>query len=272
MVVADSCAIYANQIFNNATDFGGSTLLLGAVFFTFQIYGDFSGYSDIALGTARLFGFELLQNFKFPYFSRDIAEFWRRWHISLSSWFKDYVYIPLGGSKGSKTKQIRNVLIIFLLSGLWHGASWNFVIWGLINAIYFIPLLVFNRNRSHLEIAASNTFLPSLKELFQITVTFCLTVLAWIFFRSASVGQAIGIIQTIFSESLFTIPSIKPKYTILMLLVFIAMEWLGRKNNYAIASFFASSPAWMRWMFYYLLVFSILYCSGSDQQFIYFQF
>ena len=147
IVIADNCAIYANDIFSNYGDYSGSTLLLGAIFFAFQIYGDFSGYSDIAIGTARLFGFDLMRNFAYPYFSRDIAEFWRRWHISLSSWFKDYVYIPLGGSRGGTWMKVRNTFIIFVVSGFWHGANWTFIIWGALNAIYFLPLMLMNKNR-----------------------------------------------------------------------------------------------------------------------------
>jgi len=162
------------------------------LFFTFQIYGDFSGYSDIAIGTARLFGFNLKQNFAFPYFSRDIAEFWRRWHISLSTWFRDYVYIPLGGSRVGTWQKIRNVFIIFLVSGFWHGANWTFIVWGFLNALYFLPVLLSNKNRTHLNIAAQHTLLPSLKEVFKILTTFLLTVLAWVFFRAESVMHAIS--------------------------------------------------------------------------------
>ena len=154
IAVADNCAIIVNDIFNNYTDLSGSTLFMGAIFFTFQIYGDFSGYSDIALGTARLFGFELMQNFKYPYFSRDIAEFWRRWHISLTTWFRDYIYIPLGGSRVSKIKIVRNTFIIFLISGFWHGANWTFIIWGLYHAILFLPLILLNKNRKNTDIVA----------------------------------------------------------------------------------------------------------------------
>jgi D-alanyl-lipoteichoic acid acyltransferase DltB (MBOAT superfamily) len=150
MVIADRCAVFANEIFNNSADYSGFVLVLGAIFFAFQIYGDFSGYSDIAIGTARLFGFNLMQNFAFPYFSRDIAEFWRRWHISLSTWFRDYVYIPLGGSKGKAIIVLRNTLIVFVVSGFWHGANLTFIFWGLLNAIYFVPLLLGKANRRHL--------------------------------------------------------------------------------------------------------------------------
>ncbi|MCK5760566.1 MAG: MBOAT family protein, partial [Candidatus Delongbacteria bacterium] len=181
IVVADNCAVYANDIFKNYEQYSGGTLLLGGVFFAFQIYGDFSGYSDIAIGTGRLFGFSLMRNFAFPYFSRDIAEFWRRWHISLSTWFRDYVYIPLGGSKGSSLLKVRNIFIIFLVSGFWHGANWTFLAWGFLNALYFIPLMLLNKNRINTDNAAQGKIFPSIKETFQILVTFLLTSFAWIF-------------------------------------------------------------------------------------------
>jgi len=165
IVIADGCAQFANEIFNNSEMYNGSTLFLGALFFTFQIYGDFSGYSDIAIGTSRLFGFNLKQNFAFPYFSRDMAEFWRRWHISLSTWFRDYLYIPLGGSKGGTRMKIRNTFIIFIVSGFWHGANWTFIVWGALNALYFLPLLLANKNRSNLGVVAEGKLLPTLKEL-----------------------------------------------------------------------------------------------------------
>jgi len=171
IVIADNCAEYANLIFNNSNQFTGSTLLLGAIFFSFQIYGDFSGYSDIALGTARLFGIELLRNFAFPYFSRDIAEFWRRWHISLSTWFRDYLYIPLGGSKGGPWFKLRNTFIIFLVSGFWHGANWTFIAWGFLNAVYFLPLLFTGENRKNLNTIAEGKIFPTLKETANMAFT-----------------------------------------------------------------------------------------------------
>lgn len=161
MVIADSCAQYANEIFSNYESMNSISLLLGAFYFSFQIYGDFSGYSDIALGTAKLFGIDLLRNFNFPYFSRDIAEFWRRWHISLSSWFRDYLYIPLGGSQGGKWTKIRNTFVIFIVSGFWHGANWTFIVWGALNAFYFLPLLLTNANRNNMEIVAKGRLFPS---------------------------------------------------------------------------------------------------------------
>lgn len=181
VVIADSCAVYANEIFNNYPSMNSYSLLLGAVYFAFQIYGDFSGYSDIALGTSKLFGIDLLRNFNYPYFSRDIAEFWRRWHISLSSWFRDYLYIPLGGSKGGMWFKIRNTFIIFVVSGFWHGANMTYVAWGLINALYFLPLLVLNRNRTNVDEIAVGFNFASLKTMLQILMTFAITCLAWIF-------------------------------------------------------------------------------------------
>jgi len=181
----------------------GATLVLGALFFTFQIYGDFSGYSDIAIGTSRLFGFDLMRNFNFPYFSRDIAEFWRRWHISLSTWFRDYLYIPLGGSRGGTWMKVRNTFMIFIVSGFWHGANWTFIVWGALNAIYFLPLLLTNNNRNNLETVAQGKLLPSIKEVYFMLLTFGLTVFAWIFFRAENIGHAISYISEILSPSLF---------------------------------------------------------------------
>ncbi len=202
-MIADNCAEFANQIFNNSADQSGSTLALGAVFFAFQIYGDFSGYSDIAIGTARLFGIDLLRNFAFPYFSRDIAEFWRRWHISLSSWFKDYLYIPLGGSKGGNWMRIRNTFIIFIVSGFWHGANWTFIVWGALNALFIMPSIIMKTNRNNLETVAQGNILPTVKEFFQMILTFTLAVLAWIFFRAENITHAFSYISGIFSKSLF---------------------------------------------------------------------
>lgn len=200
VVIADSCALYANEVFNHQEQMNSLSLLLGAIYFAFQIYGDFSGYSDIALGTSKLFGIDLLKNFNFPYFSRDIAEFWRRWHISLSSWFRDYLYIPLGGSKGGKWIQVRNTFVIFLVSGFWHGANWTFIVWGLLNAIYFLPLLLLNRNRNNLEDIHFKWNFNGLKTLFQILITFSMTTFAWIFFRAKSISDAILYIKNMFTN------------------------------------------------------------------------
>ena len=272
IVIADQCATYADLIFGRAADYPGSTLFAGALFFTFQIYADFSGYSDIALGTARLFGIDLLRNFAFPYFSRDMAEFWRRWHISLSSWFRDYLYIPLGGSRGSMFKRVRNVLIIFIVSGFWHGANWTFIVWGFLNALYVVPSVIFKTNRKNLDIVAQGKIFPSAKELVAMSITFTFTVFAWIFFRSDSVGQACFIISKIFSSSFFIFPDILPKGFIEIVAIFMIVEWIGREQKYAIENWGFKFPKPVRWGFYYLLAFAIFYYAGSKQQFIYFQF
>ncbi len=272
MVIADNCAQYANTIFNHSADYSGSTLVVGTLFFTIQIYGDFSGYSDIALGTARLFGIELLQNFSFPYFSRDIAEFWRRWHISLSSWFRDYLYIPLGGSKGGIGMKIRNTFIIFLVSGFWHGANWTFIVWGGLNALYFLPLLISNKNRNHLDIVAKGKSTPSVKDVLNIGLTFSLTVFAWIFFRAENLTHAFSYISGIFSYSLFSIPQILPTPIIALVFFFFVVEWMGREQSYAIAKMGLTLPSPVRWAFYYSILGAIMYFGGEEQQFIYFQF
>ena len=276
MVIADNCAQFANMAFNHSADYGGSTLLLGVVFFTFQIYGDFSGYSDMALGIAKLFGIDLLRNFAYPFFSRDVAEYWRRWHISLSSWFRDYVYIPLGGSKGSLLKKIRNILIIFLVSGFWHGANWTYVVWGLLNGLYILPSVIFNTNRNNLEIVAKGKHLPTLKEFFNIIITFGLTVFGFIFFRSATMSQAIQYCKTVFSRSLFTRPEFEDTKQLMtlgcLIILFMTMEWWGREQQYAIAKLGVSVKKPIRWAMYYTIILTILYFAGSKQQFIYFQF
>ncbi|MBN1820988.1 MAG: MBOAT family protein [Bacteroidales bacterium] len=276
IVIADNAATVANLIFNNSSDYSGSTLFLGALFFAFQIYGDFSGYSDIAIGTARLFGFNLMQNFAFPYFSRDIAEFWRRWHISLSTWFRDYVYIPLGGSRGSNWVKIRNTFIIFTVSGFWHGANWTFVIWGALNAFYFLPLLLTHKNRKNLEIVAQGRNLPSLKEFGFMCVTFAITVFAWIFFRAENLGHAIDYISEIFSMSLFSVPQFNGKRkaltTLILIGIFLLIEWKGREEQYALAHIGLKWKRPLRYAMYYSIIFIIFWFGGEEQQFIYFQF
>lgn len=276
MIIADNCAEIANTIFNSPADHSASTLVLGAVFFAFQIYGDFSGYSDIAIGTARLFGFNLMKNFSFPYFSRDIAEFWRRWHISLSSWFRDYVYIPLGGSKASKTKQIRNVFIVFIVSGFWHGANWTFIIWGALNALFFLPLLLFKKNRTHLDTVAQGKLFPTFRELIAMVSTFLLSTMTWIFFRAESIYHAKEYFQYMFDWSLFsaqnTLSKSQLKITALLLMFFLLIEWLGRENEYAIERIDRLNKI-QRWSFYAFLLALIGSCMPTSQNpFIYFQF
>ena len=273
IVIADNCAFYANQIFNNSDSYSGSTLVFGALFFTFQIYGDFSGYSDIAIGTSRLFGFELKQNFAFPYFSRDIAEFWRRWHISLTTWFRDYLYIPLGGSRGGKWLNIRNVFIIFIVSGFWHGANWTFIVWGFLNALYFLPLLLTKRHRNNLEVVAHNAMFPKFRECMSIILTFSLTVFTWIFFRANDMEHAVTYISAIFQKTLFTLPELRPTNVIVLIIFFIVLEWFGRRQQFAIEKLFYKKPRIFRWFFYMLIVGLIMVFNSKEQQeFIYFQF
>ncbi len=277
IVIADNAAQIANEIFNNSADYSGSTLIVGAIFFTFQIYGDFSGYSDIAIGTSRLFGFNLKQNFAFPYFSRDIAEFWRRWHISLSTWFRDYLYIPLGGSKGGTAMKIRNTFIIFIVSGFWHGANWTFIVWGALNALYFLPLMLTNNNRKNTDIIAQGKLFASITDIFKVLITFGLTVFAWIFFRAENMGHAMDIITEIFSSSVLSIPSFIGKQlatmTFLLIVFFMIIEWIGREQQYAIAIIGSKWKRTYRWIWYSLIIFLIgFYMQSTETAFIYFQF
>ena len=270
-VIADNCATYANDIFNNYQTQSGSTLLLGAIFFAFQIYGDFSGYSDIALGTARLFGIELLRNFAFPYFSRDIAEFWRRWHISLTTWFRDYLYIPLGGSRGGKWQAIRNTFIIFLVSGFWHGANWTFLAWGGFHALLFMPLLLLQRNRKNTNTVAEGRMLPNVKEVFQMGTTFLLVVIGWILFRSASIRVAVDYIGRLFDWSMFTMPIGGLKKMIPLILILITVEWVQRHKKHGLELSGINSQI-VKYALYYIILGLMIWFSGKSETFIYFQF
>ncbi len=280
VVIADNFAIYANEIFENFESYSGFVLLFGAFFFAFQIYGDFSGYSDIAIGTARLFGFNLTQNFATPYFSRDIAEFWRRWHISLSTWFRDYLYIPLGGSQRSLSKNIRNIFIIFVVSGFWHGANWTFVAWGALNALYFLPLVLVKRNRKNLDVVAENSWFPSIKEVAQIGLTFFITLIAWVFFRADTIGHAIKYVSDLLAglidvnsfvafQSYF---SLFDKSLWLLFLGFILIEWIGRKKKFGL-EFIEKFPKPIKLLSLILVIMATLFfMSTGKQDFIYFQF
>ena len=273
VVVADNCAVYVNEVFGNYQGQCGSTLLLAAVLFTFQIYGDFSGYSDIAIGCAKLFGVRLMRNFNVPYFSRDIAEFWRSWHISLTTWFRDYIYIPLGGSRVSKVKVIRNTFIIFLVSGFWHGANWTFIAWGAYHAILFLPLILLGKNRKNTNIVAEGRLLPSFNELSRMLLTFALVVIGWIIFRSESIGQAWEYVCGIFDASIITIP-IKKKLSlqcVIFIFSMLVVEWLQREKGHGL-DLQRVKPSIVRYLIYYVIIFLVLYNSGSQQTFIYFQF
>lgn len=272
IVIADNCAYYVDFIFDNYETLPSSTLLIGAVYFAFQIYGDFSGYSDIAIGTARLFGFNLMRNFNYPYFSRDIAEFWRRWHISLTTWFRDYLYIPLGGSRGPRSMVIRNVFLVFLISGFWHGANWTFIIWGLLNAFYFLPLLLLHKNRKYTDTIAQDRMLPNLREAFQMLITFSITVFAWIVFRSDNLDHALAYINHIGTNAIFQMPvktglSLIVPFIILMLIV----EWINRFRQHGLEISFIRQAAY-RWIIYVGLILIVFIWGANQQNFIYFQF
>ncbi len=269
VVIADGIAQLIDPVFTSYADYNSATLILAAIGFSFQIYGDFSGYSDIALGTAKLFGFELLSNFRFPYFSRDIAEFWRRWHISLSSWFKDYLYIPLGGSKVGLTKAVRNTFIIFLVSGFWHGASWNFIIWGFLHACGFLPLLLTKRNRKYSqEIVARDSRFPSVKELFLMLGTFAFVTFAWIFFRADTLNNATSFIQSIFLNW-GNSSTIKPNYILFLISILLLIDWYLRRNERSLK---VPSNRLLRYAIYMSMAFAILFKMDGEQSFIYFQF
>ena len=223
-----------------------------------------------------LFGFNLKQNFATPYFSRDIAEFWRRWHISLSTWFRDYLYIPLGGSKVDLKLRIRNVFIIFIVSGFWHGANWTFIIWGTLNALYFLPVMILNKNRKYLDVVADGKYIPTLKELLQMFMTFMLTVFAWIFFRSENLTQAILIINEIFSSSFFTFPEFEYKkidllINLFLLFIFIICEWSTRFLKHSLEEIY-QFKIYTRWSIYLLIFVLIIVLGSSAKEFIYFQF
>ena len=271
VVIADSCAIYANEIFNHYNSMNSWSLILGAIYFAFQIYGDFSGYSDIALGTSKLFGIDLLRNFNYPYFSRDIAEFWRKWHISLSSWFRDYLYIPLGGSKGNKLFQVRNTFIIFLVSGFWHGANFTYVAWGLINAFYFLPLLLLNQNRKNVGDFTLGFNFDSVRTLLNILSTFALTCIAWIFFRSKTITDAFLYIKRMFENQKFSSEYFRiERYSnelLALVLIFVVIEWNNRHKLEPISG----KWSWLK-LSLCLAAIVALGIFSDYKEFIYFQF
>lgn len=270
IVIADNCAVLVNEIFAHQHDYSGSTLAIGAILFAFQIYGDFSAYSDIAIGTARLFGFQLMKNFAFPYFSRDIAEFWRRWHISLSTWFRDYVYIPLGGSRVNKTKTVRNTMVIFLVSGLWHGANWTFVFWGFFHALLFLPLLLSSKNRRYIN--ESEGFLPSIQTVLRMIKTFLLVCVAWIFFRAEKVSDAFFILRKIFTDFWQPISLELPLFLWPIIAVFLLWEWIHRKKEHGLQFAIFKQSRIMRWVVYYSMIIAIVFLGNHSESFIYFQF
>ena len=277
VVVADGCAAIVDNIFAHYATVNGATLFVVAIFFSFQIYGDFSGYSDIAIGVAKLFGIKLMKNFNVPYFSRDIAEFWRRWHISLTTWFRDYVYIPLGGGRVSKIKIVRNTFVIFLLSGFWHGANWTFIVWGFFHAMLFLPLIMLGRNRKNIDVVAYGKLFPTIKEMGQMLLTFVLVVFGWIIFRSETIGDAIQYVSFMFDSSFFDFrKDITVQYRpmakeFLFIALMLVIEWFNRQKAHGL-DLSDSKSSFVRIGIYYLLIFLILMFGAQPAQFIYFQF
>ncbi|SEF71435.1 MBOAT family O-acyltransferase [Parabacteroides chinchillae] len=270
IVIADNCAIVVNDVFGNYSNYSASTLLLGAIFFSFQIYGDFSGYSDIAIGTAKLFGITLKQNFNYPYFSRNIIDFWRRWHISLNTWFVDYVYIPLGGSWEGMYKHIRNIFIIFFLSGLWHGANWTFITWGIYHALLFIPLLLLSRRNNNKQTGFA-------KPVISMFITFLFVTVGWIIFRADTLSMAWNYISGLFSDSLFTIPKVSGSnnvtaiISLFFIFILLTVEWINRNKPFGLD--LCNMPnLFVRYSFYSLIIASIYFFGADASNFIYFQF
>ena len=266
MVIADNCALFVDMVWDKYDVLNGSTMLLAAVFFTFQIYGDFSGYSDIAIGTGKLFGIDLSTNFKTPYFATNIGDFWRRWHISLMSWFRDYIYIPLGGSRVSKIITARNILLVFALSGLWHGANWTFVTWGIYHAILLIAYSLFIS-----KIKLPNSAITS---VIGALLTFAAATIGWIIFRSADINEAWGIISKIFSASLFDYARTNKEHYLVYIAVMLVVEWVYRKQEHALCISGTGLLKYKaaRWAVYYLIVVVIILLAGPNGTFIYFQF
>ena len=275
IVVADNCAVYVNKVFSTYSEQSGSTLLFAAVFFSIQIYCDFSGYSDIAIGTAKLFGIKLMRNFNVPYFSRDIAEFWRRWHISLTTWFRDYVYFPLGGSRVSKAKVVRNTFVIFLLSGFWHGANWTFIAWGAYHAILFLPLILTGKNRKYTNQIAEGRILPTWKEAVQILLTFFLVTIGLIIFRSESIGQAWEYVCGMCNKSLFVVPWLMNRHyyipVFINIMILVVVEWLQRDKEHAL-DLSRIKQHWIKFSVYFLMLVLLFWFGGQAESFIYFQF
>ncbi|HSH01993.1 MAG TPA: MBOAT family O-acyltransferase [Anaerolineae bacterium] len=277
VVIADTLAVQVDYIFENYTTLDSFTLFLGAIFFAFQIYGDFSGYSDIAIGVAKLFGFELMQNFATPYFSRNIGEFWRRWHISLSTWFRDYVYIPLGGNRHGTALYIRNILLTFVISGLWHGANWTFILWGFLHGLYYLPLMYWQKSKQNkvseptTAIVAQGKLWPTSLELRQMGLTFLFVTIAWVFFRAENIGHAITYWQRLFSWHLWAPPTGQWFPYLFLILLFVAFEWIQRERENPLA-LTQETPTWIRWSTYMIAALLCATFWGTPVDFVYFQF
>lgn len=272
VVIADNCALYVNQVYGDFTNQSGSTLLLAAILYTIQIYGDFSGYSDMAIGSAKLFGFRFRDNFLFPYFSRNMNEFWRRWHISLNTWFVDYVYIPLGGSRNGRWRTIRNTMIIFLLSGLWHGADWSFVAWGAYHGLLLVLLILLNRNTKYEHVIAYDKWYPNFKDIGQMLLVFALATIGWMMFRADNMKHFVDYAARMCYADLLSVPmvAIGLKRTLLFITVMFCVEWIERRDSHGFT--LRRIPQWARIIFAYVLIICILEFAGHSQSFIYFNF
>jgi D-alanyl-lipoteichoic acid acyltransferase DltB (MBOAT superfamily) len=286
VVIADNCAILANQIFNNYQDKSTLVLIMGAVYYAFQIYCDFSGYSDMAIGSARLLGFKLTTNFRTPYFSRDVIEFWKRWHISLSTWFRDYLFLPIAYSLTRKLTRKKHLgirteklvfciaaFLTFLVCGLWHGANWTFIAWGGIIGVYFIPLIFLNHNRKNLDTVAENRFLPTFKETYQIITTFAFICIAWIFFRSDSIENALGYLNSMASNLFFNTPAqYMRKYLLFLIGLFVIAEWTLVRHDNFLERFSNFNPLLRRTIYVCILVLIFIFMQNESTSYIYFQF
>jgi len=286
VVIADRLAIFVNAVYNNPQQYTPLSFILATIFFGVQIYCDFSGYSDIAIGSAKVMGFELVKNFNRPYFAKSIAEFWQRWHISLSTWFRDYLYIPLGGNRVGYFRHYFNIFVTFLVSGLWHGANWTFVIWGALHGAYYILESLCKPIKERIEILLHFDRMPLLKKITEASITFSLVTFAWIFFRAESLDKALYIIKSIFGKaivekeifsvhaSLWRFILEQPKFYLGFLIIgmLIGIELIQRKGS--ILEMVASKPIWVRWALYYALLLVIIFggAFNNSQQFIYFQF
>ena len=272
IVIADNCAVFVNQIFSDYENLNSSSLFIGAIFFSFQIYGDFSGYTDIALGTARLFGIELFNNFSYPYFSKSINEFWKRWHISLTSWFRDYIYIPMGGNRVNPIRKIINTIVVFLISGFWHGANWTYVTWGFLNSIFILPNTWSKKNQSQVTHKLAHQAYSAI----QILLTFLTVSMLWVFFRSKSVFDAIKYLKNFAVKWNSILPDFSGRKNAMIIsiiiLLFMLFEWVGKNYNCPLVITHSIKSKWLKWGFYYILIFSILYFYRGNDQFIYFQF
>jgi alginate O-acetyltransferase complex protein AlgI len=272
VVIADNCAFYVEEIFRGYNEFNSATLLLGAILYSFQIYCDFSGYSDIAIGISRLFGFNLMQNFAFPYFARDISEFWRKWHISLTSWFTEYLYFPLSFyfRKLKRFGVFLSVFITFTISGFWHGASWNFIFWGMLHGALFLPSIYSKKSSSPFTQNTNN--IATIKDLPKILFLFFTISLTSIFFRAKYMERGLHYISIIFKPSKWGIPELWPNNFMILILIFILIEWLGREGEYGLQTIGLKRSRLTRWMIYYAILYTTTIYSSSSQQFIYFQF